>query len=84
MTNSELIKVGVDALQRSHWNGEGCGTHGTNACVYCFGPSPMGAYEVVETILAAVEPAIRVHERKQFAGDLWSHLQPMVSWIAAQ
>lgn len=33
-------------LTRIHFDGEGCGTYGPNACSNCFGPSPMSAHEL--------------------------------------
>lgn len=47
------VNAGADALERMHWDGEGCGTHGTNACSICHGPSPMTPTEVARVVLEA-------------------------------
>lgn len=49
--DDELVRRIGEHLERVHWNGEGCGTYGTSACVMCFGPSPMTSYEVVREVL---------------------------------
>ena len=43
---SDLAKRIEDRLTMIHFDGEGCGTYGTNACSNCHGPSPMSAYEI--------------------------------------
>lgn len=63
---SELVDAGGRALTHSHWDGTGCGTHGSNACLYCFGPSPMSVYEIVETICSVIEPIIRADEQEKY------------------
>lgn len=49
----EQVEAAAKALIARHWDGTGCGTHGANACVSCFGPSPMSAHEVARTTLEA-------------------------------
>lgn len=53
MSDKTPVERAGEQLDRSHWDGQGCGTHGTNACTYCFGPSPMTTAEVVEQVLTA-------------------------------
>lgn len=47
---SEAQRI-ADYLESIHWDGNGCGTHGTSACSNCFGPSPMTAREIAEAVL---------------------------------
>lgn len=54
-----LATLAAERLRLIHWDGTGCGTHGTSACVNCFGPSPMDAHEVAAEVIAAVLPLIR-------------------------
>lgn len=58
ITDEAIEEAGVHALVSQHWDGTGCGTHGTNACVNCFGPSPYTAREVAREVLRVAEPLI--------------------------
>ena len=49
--SAQARDAAIDDLNRIHFNGQGCGTHGTNACSNCFGPDPMSAREVVAHVL---------------------------------
>jgi hypothetical protein len=62
---NKLVRVGMDALDKIHWDGTGCTTNDNSACVYCFGPSPMSSFEVAEAVIDAVEPIIREDQRKK-------------------
>lgn len=37
-------------LRVRHFDGEGCGTYGVNACSICHGPSPMSAQDVADSL----------------------------------
>lgn len=50
------VEAAAEALERTHWNGEGCGTNGQSGCLYCYGPSPADSREIAKMILAAVRP----------------------------
>lgn len=41
-------------LRDIHFDGQGCGTHGSNACSNCFGPSPMNEDEIAREIVALI------------------------------
>ena len=41
----------ADWLRSIHFDGTGCGTNGTGGCSYCYGPSPMDAYELAEALV---------------------------------
>lgn len=61
-------------LHLIHFDGQGCGTNGSNACSNCFGPSPMSADELAEDIAAEVRrhqaaDASTVTEPKAFCLD---------------
>ncbi|MGV3564177.1 MAG: hypothetical protein ACO1ON_12945 [Nocardioides sp.] len=50
-TVAEWLRTeGARALERTHFDGQGCGTHGSNACLNCHGPSPMTAREVAAVL----------------------------------
>jgi hypothetical protein len=51
------VRAVAEALESMHWDGMGCGTHGTNACSNCHGPSPMSATELARAALEAAEAA---------------------------
>lgn len=51
MVSDVEVEYIARALERIHWDGTGCGTHGVNACSNCFGPSPMSSHEVVRFVL---------------------------------
>lgn len=53
------------ALARSHWDGEGCGTYGSNACSNCFGPSPMNEREIADLVVKAVVMAGWKHDAEE-------------------
>lgn len=61
-------------LESEHFDGTGCGTNGSGACSYCYGPSPMTAEEVAE----AVRPWLAEHDRV-VAANAWDE-----GWKAAQ
>lgn len=48
--NWKFIDALAERLRTAHFDGLGCGTHGVNACVHCFGPSPMSATEIAEEV----------------------------------
>jgi hypothetical protein len=57
-------------LRETHWDGSGCGTHGTNACSRCFGPSPASADEVAREVLEAARYAELVADAVRLRLDL--------------
>lgn len=61
----EWVEAGAKALQSQHWDGKGCNLppDHPNACVHCYGPSPMSEWEVVGAALKILEPLIRADER---------------------
>ena len=65
----EAIAVGAKALRSVHFDGNGCGTHGSNGCSICFGPNPMDSYEVAQVVLEAVAAAATGHPEPKEAGD---------------
>ena len=52
---TELIEAIANRLDRVHFDGKGCGTHGDTACSTCHGPSPMSALEVATEVVALIE-----------------------------
>jgi hypothetical protein len=74
VTEQTPVEMATRTLTRVHWDGTGCGTHGTSACTNCFGPSPMSAHEVVRDVFASidVEGLARVlDEHEDIGGDAW-------------
>jgi hypothetical protein len=54
----QAIEAAATRLRTTHWDGNGCGTNGTNGCSRCCGPSPADAREVAAEVLAAAVPAL--------------------------
>lgn len=53
-SSQDLTSRIADRLRTVHFDGNGCGTHGPNACSNCYGPSPMSADEVAREVAAVV------------------------------
>lgn len=73
----EWITRAAEWLRVTHWDGNGCGTHGTNACSRCYGPSPADTNEIADDVLEVIWPdvlaAVAAHEqqlRQTIANDL--------------
>lgn len=71
------VEAGSRDLAAKHWDGTGCGYHGSSACSYCYGPSPMNATEVAESVLQSAleyidtdKATATAAELRVWAGDL--------------
>lgn len=73
VTDEMVEEAAARALVSQHWDGEGCGTHGVNACVNCFGPSPYTAREVAREVLRVAAPLIAARALREAADGMYDH-----------